>query len=437
MYYFILQKNLIDEYVVVISFIWLSTVMLFQFTGLYHFEAIIRPWAVIDKLLIAFSTAFLFLFAIAFALKVSEFYSRLWVGSFAVSSCSLTIFARILVAIVIEKLSDMRLFSRNAIVAGSGKQAAHLLKHLQKHGSRFVSVAGVFTDDPSLSSHDLDRNKVLGRMDCLIPYVRANEIDDIFLAMPWSAEQEIMALVEKFRELPVNVYLISDLIGFRIDLREPPGHFDRLPIREIMGRPLSGWDVVTKSAFDYLIAGIAVIALLPFAGLVALAIKIDSPGPVFFRQKRLGFNNKEFTIYKFRSMQDALSSDDRTVQARPNDPRVTRLGRILRRTSIDELPQLINVLNGSMSLVGPRPHAIDHNEEYSRKIRGYFSRHRVKPGITGWAQVNGWRGETDTVEKMQRRVEYDIYYTDNWSLSFDLQILARTLVICLTGRNAY
>jgi putative colanic acid biosynthesis UDP-glucose lipid carrier transferase len=166
-------------------------------------------------------------------------------------------------------------------------------------------------------------------------------------------------------------------------------------------------------------------------------VRLDSPGPVIFNQERLGFNNRKFRIYKFRTMHASSVPETRTVQARKADPRVTRIGRFLRRSSLDELPQLLNVLLGNMSLVGPRPHAVDHNEEYSRLIRGYFARHRVKPGITGWAQVNGLRGETDTPEKMEARIRRDVYYTENWSLGFDLHILARTVVVLATGRNAY
>ena len=172
--------------------------------------------------------------------------------------------------------------------------------------------------------------------------------------------------------------------------------------------------------------------------LVALAIKLEDPaGPVFFRQKRFGFNNKAFYIYKFRSMYAKPVEDRVTVQAKRGDPRITRVGRFIRRSSLDELPQLLNVLNGTMSLVGPRPHAIDHNEEYAEKIGGYFARHRVKPGMTGWAQVNGWRGETDTLDKMEARVQHDVYYAENWSVFFDLKILLMTAYVTWFDKNAY
>jgi putative colanic acid biosynthesis UDP-glucose lipid carrier transferase len=179
------------------------------------------------------------------------------------------------------------------------------------------------------------------------------------------------------------------------------------------------------------------ILLLPLMILVWIAIKLESKGPALFRQQRYGFVNRTFDIYKFRTMKYSDVPETNIVQAKKNDPRITRMGRILRRLSLDELPQIFNVLNGTMSLVGPRPHAVQHNEEYARIIRGYFARHRVKPGMTGWAQVKGFRGETKTVEDMEARVQYDIYYVENWSLLLDLKILAMTAVICLTGRNAY
>lgn len=268
-------------------------------------------------------------------------------------------------------------------------------------------------------------------------FVRANRVDDVIIALPWSAENQLTEIVEQIRELPINIYLGSDLVGFSLTFRPSPSHYNDLPLVEIVDKPMSDWSVVFKFIEDMLLASLALLIFLPLMVLIAIAIKLDSRGPVLFRQKRLGFNNKEFFVYKFRSMENSTSASKVTVQAKRNDPRTTRVGRFIRATSLDELPQLFNVLSGSMSLVGPRPHAIDHNEEYSEKIRGYFSRHRVKPGITGWAQVNGLRGGTDVLEKMEARVRYDLYYADNWSLLFDLKILAMTVFVVLFRRDAY
>jgi Undecaprenyl-phosphate glucose phosphotransferase len=210
-----------------------------------------------------------------------------------------------------------------------------------------------------------------------------------------------------------------------------------VPMLAVLERPLSGWNFVLKALEDRVLAAILIVLFAPILLLIAVAIKLDSRGPVFFRQKRYGFNNNPITVYKFRSMHVGAASDDSVQQARRNDPRVTRVGAILRRTSLDELPQLFNVFSGEMSLVGPRPHAVVHNEQYAKIIDDYLSRHRVKPGITGWAQVNGLRGETDTPEKMARRVQFDLYYIDNWSLLFDVKILMLTPFLGFVNKNAY
>jgi putative colanic acid biosysnthesis UDP-glucose lipid carrier transferase len=309
-----------------------------------------------------------------------------------------------------------------------------------------VSISGVFVDGPQhlaagLSPRLAD-HRFGGDLEALVQEARSGAIDDVVIALPWSEDERVMAIVSRLRELPVNVYLASDLIGFRTEFRSPPGHFGALPVVQLVGRPMSGWDSVIKSLEDYVLASILVVVFAPLLLAIAAAIKLDSRGTVLFRQKRLGFNNQVIDVYKFRSMHAEAGHAEaggaaRTRQATQNDPRVTRVGGVLRRWSLDELPQLFNVLNGTMSLVGPRPHALDHNEDFARQIRGYFARHRVKPGITGLAQVRGYRGATDTPEKLEGRVRNDIFYVDNWSLSFDVQILLRTFVICLVGKNAY
>jgi exopolysaccharide biosynthesis polyprenyl glycosylphosphotransferase len=210
-----------------------------------------------------------------------------------------------------------------------------------------------------------------------------------------------------------------------------------MPLFEVVQRPISGWGTILKAVEDYVLGTLLVVALSPLLLAIAVAIKLDSPGPVFFTQPRLGFNNRTFRIFKFRSMYHRKVPERRVQQASRGDPRVTRVGRFIRRTSLDELPQLFNVLNGTMSLVGPRPHAISHNEDYGARIRGYFARHKVKPGITGWAQINNLRGETETLCKMEARVRHDIYYAENWSLLFDLRILIVTVFVVLFQKSAY
>jgi Undecaprenyl-phosphate glucose phosphotransferase len=427
-----------DIYIVAIVFIWLSCLILMNFGGLYQFDAILRPQAFVDKFLLAFATAFLFLLAAAFSIKITETFSRLWLGSFALGAGAATLGARLCMAGVIRQMGDAHLFTRRVVVAGAGEQLRVLLNHFNKFPSRFVTVLGVFADRLPDSKTESDRFAVLGQLDDVQNFIRSNAVDDAIIALPWASDQQISALLDRLRDLPVNVYLSTDLVGFRLPFHPPPDHFGDVPLVEIMGRPLAGWGKVRKAILDYGLGSVLTLLLLPVMALIAIAIKLDSRGPVLYRQERYGFVNRVFIINKFRSMRyEEAPAPGRTVQATRTDPRVTRVGRFLRRTSLDELPQLFNVLNGTMSLVGPRPHAIDHNEEYSQLIRGYFARHRVKPGMTGWAQVNGLRGETRTVEAMEARIRYDIYYVENWSLLFDLQIMARTAVVLLNRHNAY
>jgi len=422
-------------YMAAICSIWITSLMLFQFSELYRFEAIVRPLSNIDKFVISFATGILLLLAAAFALKVSATFSRLWVGTFGIAAVFVTIGARLIVSWVVLQLSRLGVFSRNVIIVGRKRHVSRLLERVSRVRPEFVLVTALFVDHPSDPA--IGETPVKGGFADIPEFVRTDQVDDVVIALPWSAEREILALLNQLRELPVNVYLGSDLIGLKLDFREPPDHFSGMPMVSVFGHPMSGWAIAIKTVEDYVLGVMfLIIGALPMAA-IALLIRLNSAGPALFRQKRFGFNNREFWIYKFRTMQHEPSPQGKTVQATKDDPRVTMIGRLLRRTSLDELPQLFNVLNGTMSLVGPRPHAVDHNEEYSQLIRGYFARHRVKPGMTGWAQVNGFRGETDAPEKMEARVRYDVYYAENWSLLFDLRILFQTLVVLLTGRNAY
>jgi Undecaprenyl-phosphate glucose phosphotransferase len=404
---------------------------------MYNFDVILRPGILVNRIALAVLASFLFLLAGAFSVKISASLSRAWIVSFCVGSFTSVILARLAFSRLAVRLSALGLLVRNVIVIGDGEQARRVLACIASGRREFIAVRGLFSDAFAKGLRSLDGIPILGGTDDVFDYVRRAPVHDIVIALRWTADDRVVRLVENARELPVNVYIGADLLGFRLDFRPPPNHFDGIPIFEVVGRPLSGWGVTIKAIEDYALGTLAVLLLLPLMGIIALAIKLDTPGPVIFRQKRLGFNNKVFEILKFRTMHDRREDETKTVQARAGDPRISKVGRFLRRWSLDELPQLFNVLNGSMSLVGPRPHAIDHNEVFSKQIRGYFARHRVKPGITGWAQVQGLRGETDTLEKLASRIKYDIQYTENWSLFFDLWILIKTTVVCVVGRNAH
>ena len=260
--------------------------------------------------------------------------------------------------------------------------------------------------------------------------VEGDAVDAVLLAVPWDDEPAVRRALERLGELAVEIFLASGLLELR-DRRFPASRLGGVPCLLLAGRPIDGWGALAKEVLDRLVAAATLVAIAPMLLLIAAAIRLDSPGPVLFRQKRHGLNGRVFEILKFRTMR-AERCDDGTgevAQAVRRDPRITRVGRWLRRTSMDELPQLINVLKGEMSIVGPRPQAVAHNQRYAGLIERYAARHRMKPGITGWAQVNGCRGETDTLDKMARRVAHDLAYIENWSLGFDLRIMLRTLLV--------
>lgn len=428
-------------YVAAVVFIWLVTLTLMNFGGLYRYEAASHPLHHLPAILVAGATAFLFLLAAAFSIKISETFSRIWLTTFAATSVASITLLRIAMSFAMLRLLRLRGSRRNLAIVGTGEQSRRLITLLRQKSDRPVQVQGIFDDTPPNKDLSVDHETAAlpsgENLEQLISQARLGLIDDVAIALPWSEEDRIMATVSRLRELPVNVYMVSDLIGFRTEFSSPPSHFGGLPILQIVGKPMSGWDGAFKKLEDYTLAPLILLVIAPFLLLIALAIKLDTPGPVIFRQKRLGFNNQVFDVYKFRTMRHETAPSEKTQQAAPDDQRVTRVGRFLRRWSLDELPQIFNVLSGTMSLIGPRPHALDHNEEFARRADGYFSRHRVKPGITGLAQVRGYRGPTDTAEKLEGRVRSDIFYAENWSLSLDAWILLRTLVISVTGRNAY
>jgi putative colanic acid biosynthesis UDP-glucose lipid carrier transferase len=294
-------------------------------------------------------------------------------------------------------------------------------------------VVGFFDDRSPGRIHGVDNN--LGGIATLAEYVRTHEVDIIYIALPMASQPRILKLLEGLRDTTASIYFlpdifVSDLIQARVD------SIDGLPVVAVCETPFHGVNGLVKRASDFVLSALILALISPLMLAIAAGVKLSSPGPVLFRQRRYGVDGRKIVVYKFRSMTVAEDGDV-VRQATRNDARVTKFGAFLRRTSLDELPQFINVLQGRMSIVGPRPHAIAHNELYRKLIRGYMIRHKVRPGITGLAQVNGYRGETETVEKMKMRIEYDLAYLRSWSLLLDLQILLKTILVVLKKQNAY
>ncbi len=413
----------------------ITVVAIFHQARLYDVESICNPMGQIPKILGILAVTFLVFLALAFALKVSTELSRVWVFSWFLSSAFLICLVKILGHFIFLRWARAGQLSRKIVVVGAGDQAKRFLNQVQLRKEPWISLVGVFDDRNGRVGPSFNGFPVLGNLNGLLDYVRKNRVDDIIITLPWHADQRLIEIIENLKELPVHIRLGSDLAGFLY----PHSNYSSIcgvPMLDMVSKPLDGWRYVLKGVEDRILGLFFLVLFSPLMLLIALAIKLENKGPVIFRQKRYGFNNKPFMVFKFRSMHHNGTPETKVVQAKPNDPRITPFGKFLRRTSLDELPQILNVLNGSMSLVGPRPHPIVLDEEFSKIIGGYFARHRVKPGITGWAQVNGLRGETDILEKMEARVKHDIYYIENWSLLFDAKILLMTVPAVLQ-RDVY
>ncbi len=332
-----------------------------------------------------------------------------------------------------------------AVVAGLNAQGLALADRLRAaegaaHGAGIV-LEGCFDDraDPRGPRADKvpgpHRHRMLGRLSDIAPYVKRHRIPLIYLSLPMASQPRIRELLQALQDTTASVYFVPDLFVTEL-IQGRATAVCGLPVISVCETPLRGWAGVAKRASDLVMASALLLLLAPLMALIALAIRIDSPGPVLFRQRRYGLDGEEIVVYKFRSMRVAEDGSE-VPQARREDPRVTRVGAWLRQRSLDELPQFINVLQGRMSIVGPRPHAVAHNEKYRQQIRSYMVRHKVRPGITGWAQVNGFRGETDSLDKMEGRIRLDLDYLRRWSLGLDLYIMLRTARVLMGDPRAY
>ncbi len=322
-----------------------------------------------------------------------------------------------------------------AVIAGANELGRRLAERLAADPMLGVRVAGYFDDRASVRLQDLPAAYNLGGLARLADYARAQRVDVIYIALPMASQPRILRLLEDLRDTTASIYFVpdifvSDLIQARVD------SIGGIPVVAVCETPFYGFNGVVKRASDIVLSALILLLISPLMLAIALGVKLSSPGPVLFKQRRYGLDGQKIVVYKFRTMTVAEDGDV-VRQATRNDARVTKLGAFLRRTSLDELPQFMNVLQGRMSVVGPRPHAVAHNEIYRKLIRGYMIRHKVRPGVTGLAQVNGWRGETETVEKMKGRIEMDLRYLRNWSLLLDLQIILKTVVVVLGRQNAY
>lgn len=382
---------------------------------------------------------FLLLVLSAFATQTSEIYSRVWVVSWLLSSTIAIIAYRLILRKTLGALRSKGFNIRSVIIIGDGVLAQQVAERLEQHPEMGLVVQGI------VSTHHQTQG-LTTRIGSVIPYLgdvsdidhiaKKYRVDQVWIALPLSEVDKMEQVQSTLSNSSIVVRMVPDIFGFRL-LNQSMTEVAGLPVINISAsHMLEGKNRFLKSLEDKVLAFIILIAISPILVALAITIKLTSKGPVLFKQYRTGANGQDFKVYKFRSMVVHSEEDGKVTQATKGDSRITPIGAFMRRTSLDELPQFINVLQGRMSIVGPRPHALAHNEHYKSLVESYMRRHMVKPGITGWAQVNGFRGETDTIEKMERRVEYDLYYIENWSVWFDLRIIFLTIFKGFIHKNA-
>lgn len=341
----------------------------------------------------------------------------------------------VLLRTIVPRVVSMQANLRRAVIVGANDLGLQLSREIRGNPYLGTKFHGFFDDRSRERLGDVGDVTLLGPMQNIAAYVREHQIDLIYLSLPMTTQPRILYLLDELADTTASIYFVpdifvTDLIQARMD------DINGMPVVAVCDTPFTGMNGLIKGSSDFVLALLILVLASPLMLAIAIGVQRSSPGPILFRQRRYGLDGKEIMVYKFRSMSVMEDGID-VPQATRNDQRVTPFGALLRRTSLDELPQFINVLQGRMSIVGPRPHAVAHNEMYRKLIKGYMVRHKVKPGITGWAQVNGLRGETNTLSKMKRRIDYDLEYLRNWSLKLDLMIIMRTVVVVLKDRNAY
>jgi Undecaprenyl-phosphate glucose phosphotransferase len=419
-----------------------TAVLCFQASDLYEVQTFRGQLRQMTRMISSWAFVFLLFIGASFFAKLGGEISRLWLSAFFFVGLTALIAERLFLRTLVRGWARQGRLDRRTIIVGSDENGEKLVEALKNQDDSDIDILGVFddrNDDRALDT--CAGSPKLGKVDEIVEFARRTRVDLVLFALPISAETRILEMLKKLWVLPVDIRLSAHTNKLRFRPRSY-SYLGDVPTLDVFEAPITDWDLVMKWLFDHVVGVIVLLLASPVMALVALAIKLDSPGPVLFRQKRFGFNNERIDVFKFRSLYHHHADPLASKVVTRNDSRVTRVGRFIRKTSLDELPQLFNVVfKSNLSLVGPRPHAVQSKLQtrlFDEAVDGYFARHRVKPGITGWAQINGWRGEVDSEEKIQKRVEFDLSYIENWSVLFDLLILLKTPLALLTrNENAY
>ncbi len=428
--------NFPQNYIYVLGGVFLLCLLVFPFFDIYRFQRGASLWSEIQNLASAWATVIAALVIALFATKAGSDFSRLWIGRWAVAGFVSLVLFRMAIRVALRLIRRHGFNLRYVAIAGAGDLGRDVARRLAASPWTGLKVIGLYDDDPRVQRQEFEGVPVRGGLHRLPQEVAELGIDQVWIALPLQHGKQVSALVNHLSRLPVQVTFVPDIYGFQL-LNHSIGEVAGFPIIHLMKSPLSGAKGIVKAIEDRILAALILVAASPLMLLIILGIKLSSPGPVFFRQLRGGLQGERIWVWKFRTMKHQKEQPGEVVQAMPGDARITPLGAILRRTSMDELPQFFNVLKGDMSIVGPRPHAVEHDEFYRGQIDVYMLRHHVKPGITGWAQINGWRGETGEIMKMEMRIKHDLYYINNWSLWLDLRIIFMTVFRLFIDKNAY
>jgi len=416
------------------------TMLLVQALDGYEIAALRSFTRQFSRALIGFTAAMVMLLVIGFFTKFAIEFSRLWFATWYGGGVAFLFVLRAAVSFHVKRLvADGRL-ERRAVIVGGGEPAATLIRSLEAQKDSDIRICGIFDDRGGERSPAIVAGyPKLGTVPELVEFARKARVDMLIVSLPLSAEKRVLQLLKRLWVLPVDIRMSAHTNTLRFRPRSYT-YEGSVAFLDLFDKPIANWDAILKRCFDLFFATLALVALSPLMIGTAIAIRLESKGPVIFRQKRYGFNNEVIEVLKFRSMFHEMADPGAKTVVTKGDKRVTKVGRIIRKTSIDELPQLINVLKGELSLVGPRPHAVTahtQNRLWDEVVDGYFARHKVKPGVTGWAQINGWRGEVDSEEKIRERVNCDLYYIENWSVLLDLYIMVMTPMKLLNTENAY
>ena len=427
-----IEPTVPPHYWIAIFAVAVSSLVVFPGVGLYQPQ---RGASMVEDLR-ALVSGWLILLAlgvfVAFVTKTSDMYSRVWVLLWIGSGFVLQTGVRIGMRLVLRFMRRRGYNLRHICIVGAGELGREIAQRLRRAPWSGLQLSGFYDDAPDLAGTRIDGVPVLGTIDGLHDALDRGDIDQVWIALPLRAEERIRSLVSELRAYPVQVRYVPDIFGFHL-LRHSFSEIAGMPVIGLTDTPMQGVQRALKAIEDFVLGGLALLLLAPFLLLIAACIKLSSPGPILYRQQRVTWNGRHFTMLKFRSMPVGAETASGPVWSQQGDARTTGIGGLLRRFSLDELPQLLNVLRGDMSLVGPRPERPEFVARFRQEIPGYMQKHMVKAGITGWAQVNDLRGSSD----LTKRIQYDLYYIENWSLWFDLRILALTVWHVVRSRNAY